>query len=84
MMTGYTGLTRASGWESRQSNSSVSSKLLKELLDSNLALKQEFGVLKNEMMRTTNRLAQIEPGVGGTARSGRMSTQRTRTPMLPK
>merc|ERR1711871_318296 len=86
MQTGLTNVTRGTGWDSRASNSSVSSKLLKELLASNLALKQEFGVLKTEMMRTTNRLAQMEPGDGRESRraSSRLSTGRTKTPMLPK
>ena len=57
-MSRLSDFTRATGWKSRASlgsGSSVSSELLKELLESNLALKEEFGNLKSEMMRTTNR-----------------------------
>jgi len=87
IQSGYTDLTRGSGWQSRASGSSVSSKLLKDLLASNMALKQEFGVLKTEMMRTTNRLAQMEPGLlepPGPGSSSRLGSRRTKTPMLPQ
>jgi len=80
--TGLTDLTRATGWESRATGASTeSSKLLQELIMSNLALKKEFGSLKDEMLRTNNRLAQMEPSATG--RGSRLSTGRTRTPMLP-
>jgi len=77
--TGLTNVTRGTGWDSRASLGTEGSQLLKELLASNLALKQEFGSLKNEMMRTTNRLAQMEPG----DKTKRLGTGRTKTPMLP-
>merc|ERR1711939_83402 len=79
--TGLTSFTRATGWKSNMSTES--SALLKELLASNLALKQEFGSLKTEMLRTNNRLAQMEPALVS-GRGSRLGTERTKTPMLPK
>jgi len=80
-VTGLSNVTRGTGWDSRASLGTEGSQLLKELLASNLALKQEFGSLKNEMMKTTNRLAQIDEK---SERGSRLGTGRTRTPMLPQ
>jgi len=81
-MTGLTNVTRGTGWDSRASLGTEGSQLLKELLASNLALKQEFGSLKTEMLRTTNRIAQMDGA--STGRGSRLGTGRTKTPMLPQ
>jgi len=84
-VTGLSNITRGTGWDSRASLGTEGSQLLKDLLASNLALKQEFGSLKTEMMRTTNRLAQIEPSLGdATGRGSTLGTARTKNPMIPK
>jgi len=65
----YSECTRATGWDSHASTGST--VLLRELLASNMELKNEFGSLKNEMIRMQDGIANIETTSSRTGRSRR-------------